>query len=542
MKPWSSFTRLCVPLLVAALFAVLMPSADAQNGDATIAGDTSCNGVISIADAVLVAQYIVGNRTASQTCPLADPASEINVVAADTNNDGRVSIADAVTIAQCLVQVPNVLCPADGLTLGPPANLAPVDFDNQPAAYPLTTSGNGELLIDQNGVPFQVNGDAAWSLLAQLDLAETDEYLALRSQQGINTLVVNLIESRFSDNPPNNAFGQPPFLAPGDFSQPNPAYFAAARSALQRMADAGFLVLLTPAYLGFNGGNQGWYQSMVAAGPEELRQYGRFVGDQFGDLDNVIWVHGGDFTIPADDLDLVEAIRQGIVESGSTQLHTAHWSPETSGSDVNVDWLDLNTTYTYQSVHTASLENDGIAGLAHVLFESRYEDDIFGQVSPQRLRSHPFEAALTGAIGSIYGHGDIWQFTTNWRASMNAPGVFDMTHAAGFFQSIEWVNLEPTAAGQIIADRGQPDTDTYISLAHSADRSVIAAYVPAAQALQLDLSAYSGTVVATWFDPADGSWVPATSRLTNGDQLEVDAPGQNSDGDLDWALYVRVDG
>ncbi len=120
----------------------------------------------------------------------------------------------------------------------------------------------------------------------------------------------------------------------------------------------GFLVLLAPAYLGYEGGDEGWYQSMVSAGPEALRQYGRFVGERFADLDNIIWVHGGDFTPPNDDLDLVEAVRNGIIEGGARQLHTAHWSPETSAIDVDVDWLDLNTTYTYGPVYVKSSADD----------------------------------------------------------------------------------------------------------------------------------------------------------------------------------------
>lgn len=408
------------------------------------------------------------------------------------------------------------------------------------AAFPLRVSADQGLLLDRNGVPFLVNGDAAWSMIAQLDGPATDEYLQRRRQQGFNTLLVNLIEHRFSDDPPNNTFGQAPFLAPGDFSQPNPVYFQTARAALDKAAANGFMVLLTPAYLGFEGGDQGFYQEMVAAGPDVLRDYGRFVGQRFGDLQNVIWLQGGDFTIPPADLDLVEAVRQGILDSGATQLHTAHWSPETSGSDVGVGWLDLNTTYTYGPVHAASLDDNGVGGIPHVVLESKYEDDIFGEVSTQRLRAQAYEAVLTNAIGSIYGHGDIWQFSSNWRGSMDARGAGDMAHAAEFFESIRWFDLQPAPLGEIIADRGTLGWEDFISVAHSADRSMIAAYLPVARGVQVDLQDSSGTVLTTWFDPANGTWTPASTRLVEGGQLQVDAPGQNSDGDTDWALLVRI--
>lgn len=76
-----------------------------------VVGDPSCNRQLSIADAVLVAQYIVGNRTAHQSCPLPNSASELNVTSADANNDGAITIADAVIIAQCTAGLQNVLCP-----------------------------------------------------------------------------------------------------------------------------------------------------------------------------------------------------------------------------------------------------------------------------------------------------------------------------------------------------------------------------------------------------------------------------------------------
>ena len=54
-------------------------------------------------------------------------------------------------------------------------------------------------------------------------------------------------------NAPANAYGQEPFLAPGDYDTPNEAYFRHADWVLRRAADKGFLVLLAPSYLGGHG-------------------------------------------------------------------------------------------------------------------------------------------------------------------------------------------------------------------------------------------------------------------------------------------------
>ena len=74
-------------------------------------GDVSCNNQLTIQDAIFIAQYSVGNRTLSASCPLGDPITEIGP-GGDVNGDGRVSVADAILVAQCASQVPNEVCPA----------------------------------------------------------------------------------------------------------------------------------------------------------------------------------------------------------------------------------------------------------------------------------------------------------------------------------------------------------------------------------------------------------------------------------------------
>jgi maltooligosyltrehalose synthase len=58
---------------------------------------------------------------------------------------------------------------------------------------------------------------------------------------------------------------------------PNEAYFAHADMIVDMAAKKGMLVFLVPAYLGWNGGDEGWYQDILRAGKTRLRQYGRYV-------------------------------------------------------------------------------------------------------------------------------------------------------------------------------------------------------------------------------------------------------------------------
>src|SRR5262245_54503296 len=96
------------------------------------------------------------------------------------------------------------------------------------AELPLKTSANGRYLVDQKETPFLVVGDTAWSLIVQLSEAEIDRYLEDRAKKGFNSVIVNLIEHRFCTDPPRTRAGLAPFQTAGDFSTPDPDYFAFA--------------------------------------------------------------------------------------------------------------------------------------------------------------------------------------------------------------------------------------------------------------------------------------------------------------------------
>lgn len=77
---------------------------------ASLPGDADCDGVLTVNDSYLVAQYSVGLRTAVTSCPLALPGSEINVSAADVDASGDVNVNDASVIVRCSVGLLEVGC------------------------------------------------------------------------------------------------------------------------------------------------------------------------------------------------------------------------------------------------------------------------------------------------------------------------------------------------------------------------------------------------------------------------------------------------
>ena len=74
------------------------------NLDLAVNGDVNCDGALTIADALLIAQFVVGLREGS-TCPRTAVATQINLDFADVDRNGRLDIADALRAARCTVGV-----------------------------------------------------------------------------------------------------------------------------------------------------------------------------------------------------------------------------------------------------------------------------------------------------------------------------------------------------------------------------------------------------------------------------------------------------
>jgi hypothetical protein len=116
-------------------------------------------------------------------------------------------------------------------------------------------------------------------------------YMANRQRYGINTLWVELL---YNDKAACNADGTtfddiPPFRTPGDLSTPNPAYFERVDEMLQLAAAHGITLLLDAVE------TDGWLATFKANGPEKAAAFGRYLGDRYKDVPNIIWMYGNDF-------------------------------------------------------------------------------------------------------------------------------------------------------------------------------------------------------------------------------------------------------
>lgn len=65
-------------------------------------GDVDCDNIRTVGDALIIAQFVVGLRTAN-TCPLPDPTTQIDLTYADATGDGLLDVGDALQVARCTV-------------------------------------------------------------------------------------------------------------------------------------------------------------------------------------------------------------------------------------------------------------------------------------------------------------------------------------------------------------------------------------------------------------------------------------------------------
>ena len=347
---------------------------------------------------------------------------------------------------------------------------------------------------------------------------DADKYLADRQRRGFNTILVSLIEHRFSRNAPRNFYKHAPFGEGGNFSSPNEAYFADADWILERARERGLLVLLTPAYLGANGDDQGWYREMQAAGPDILKSYGRYVGQRYRHFRNIIWVQGGDYDPP--EKKLVNAIAEGIRETNPSALQTMH-----AAGEANVllrwggeKWLDIDTVYTYGNVAEAVLKRYLTKPERPFFFiEGIYEGEH--NSTEQSLREIAYDAVLSGAGGQVFGNNPVWHFSgsglfdqsMSWQEALSSRGAQSMTHLKAFFDTIAWWSLEPEQGKLLVAPN--PPLPGYAIGSRSADGNLAVIYLSDRSSVTLNKAALSpATQYARWFDPSSGQFSDAFAK------------------------------
>jgi len=411
--------------------------------------------------------------------------------------------------------------------------------------FPVKLSADRSYLVDQDDQPFFINGDTAWSLIAQLSEADAASYLADRAAKGYNLVAAELIEHTFATNAPANLAGQAPFTRAGDFSTPNEAYFAHADRVLHHAAENGIAVLLSPLYLGYLCVSEGWCPEVKAASAATLRGYGRYLGNRYKNFPNLIWMIGGDADpVAAGVADQLREFVAGIRETDTSHLFTAHNIRNQAAMDPwpAESWLDLNNIYTSGSEYQSALAQYNRAGAKPVfLVESYYENEH--DSTPQSLRRQAYWTVLSGGIaGHIFGNCPMWHFgapaavgfcaAATWQSQLNSEGAVTLAHVGRLLTSRAFPLLVPDQDHSVLT-AGYESGTTYAAAARTRDGSTLIAYLPTARTVTVDLSRLAGgSARAWWFNPRTAAAIAIGIYPTG-----APAAFTPADGD-DWVLVV----
>ena len=112
--------------------------------------------------------------------------------------------------------------------------------------------------------------------------------------------------------------------------------------------------MLSFTYLGFGGGSEGWYETLLAQPSRETCfAWGEWLGRRYRDWPNVLWFALGDYTPPSgsEGEARARAIIDGIKAAGARQLFLAEPSGPTGIPTLDAkafaDVVDLSSFYGY---------------------------------------------------------------------------------------------------------------------------------------------------------------------------------------------------
>jgi hypothetical protein len=434
----------------------------------------------------------------------------------------------------------------------PPTAMAAMDIP----AYPLQVSTDHRHLVDRDGVPFLMVGDSPHSLIGRMSRADAELYMANRERYGINTLWVELL---CNDATACNAAGTTydgirPFLVPGDIATPNPDYFRRVDDMLA-LAVAHRITLLLDVVE-----TDGWLPIYRSNGLDKAFAFGRYLGQRYKDVPNIVWMYGNDFQTwrnPDDDR-LVQAVARGIRSADAVHLNTTELNYFTSASRDDLSWEDLiqlDGIFTYYPMYNETLKEYNRTNPMPVFVEeASYEFEHIrgtGGGSPANLRRQEYWTMLSGATGQVYGSRYTWRLPPGWLSRLDSPGAAQLALMRGLFASRRWYDLVPDQDHTVLVDgfgvpatlgTGSVTTDTYATAARTADGTLVVAYMPTLRTMTVDMAKLAGPAAARWYDPTNGTYTAAGSPLPSAGRYRFGPPGHNHDGDGDWVLLLETAG
>lgn len=385
--------------------------------------------------------------------------------------------------------------------------------------FPLSISGR--YLRRADGRPFVVVGDTPWSIDVQLTRAQIDTYLNHRQAIGVNAILFELIEHKFSSQTPayrNAADGADPFstMSPVAWTSPTETYWRTIDYIINGALSRNMVCFVCPAYLGYNGGDEGWMSDVTAASDADLQAYGAWLARRYPQP-NIVWVMGGDYAGDATERAKQWNIVTGMRSVRTDQIITGH--PARVDENAYSKWngytgFNLNSLY----IPSTNIADDRAAtcygqGMPFFLLEGGYG----GVASDASIRMANYSSLCSGACGAFIGVDQLWSFgdptsggigaAAALASYLNTAAALQLQHFRTLVSTYDITKLVPkTDASLVSSSLGTSGTTGRVCPALAADGSFALIWTPSVAVTVVMTNFRQSSVRARWFDPSDGTF------------------------------------
>lgn len=374
--------------------------------------------------------------------------------------------------------------------------------------------------LSENNKPFFYQGDTAWLLFEKLNIDDIKIYLKNRKSLGFNVIQATIIHT--SENIAKNYTN-------------NIMYFNKIKIALEYAKELGLYFALLPCW--------GSIIKLGIINNDNAFKYAAFLGSEFKDYDNIIWVIGGDIrgdTYPNIFRTLAYTLKEynpnnlmsfhpfgrtasylwfndepwldfNMFQSGHRrydQLTLGQWDDnlinEDSFAEDNYKYVMKNNTYrNTKPVLDAEPSYEGIVQGLHDYNEPYWE--------ARHIRRYAYWSVFEGACGFCYGNSAVMQFhhfgdldanynvREEWTTAIHAPGGAQIQYLKELFYNYKLYDLQPS---NIVLNQGLK----HERISCMANDNTIICYSYLKNEIILDLSNYKNKKLkAYWMNPENNS-------------------------------------
>ena len=429
-------------------------------------------------------------------------------------------------------------------------------------AQRLEVSTNGRFLVTEDGAPFFWLADTAWELFHRCDRAEAEMYLTKRARQGFNVIQAVALAELDGINTPN-PYGQAPLLNL-DPTTPNDRYFEHVDYIIRKADSLGLYIALLPTW-GDKVDTKSWGVGPEIFTPSNARVFGQWIGNRYKDLDNIIWIIGGDRNPrpDTDDVAIWNQMAEGIALAAGgydNTLMSFHPQPKDAGGSSTwfqqEKWLDFNMHQTghcaNQGTYKHITHDYDLAPTKPVIDgEPLYEDHPncfnakdLGHSVPEDIRRIMYWNVFAGAFGQSYGCHDVWQmYLTDktpinqplrpWPQALDLPMANQAKHLKHLMLSRPFLTRIPD---QSMIRGSQPEDNHYKAATRDSQGRYAMVYFPNGGKVTLDLSSMADKQLNTsWFDPRTGNAFDGET-IRKADEIHMQAPTTGKGHD--WVLVI----